>query len=249
MQTELTCGRETFWSGVWETRLTADGTLLEPQTGWEEVCWHTDDDVDYLELECKLSGDWCLQRQFIMAREDQFLFVADALVGPGSAEIEYTSCLPLAEQVRFIPEDETREGTLVGCRHPLGRVLPLAMPEWRPLHYDGDLNTSQTGLCHTQRAGGQRLYAPIFIDLDRRRGRRPLTWRRLTVAERLEIVDAETAVAFRVQVGGEQWVFYRSLTDTDSRTFLGQHIHDEFFAGRFDPDGEVDELISIHASQ
>ncbi len=249
MQTELTCGRETVWSGAWETRVTADGTLLQPRSAWEEVCWHTDDDVDYLELELELSDDWRMQRQFVMAREDQFLFVADALVGPAPAEIEYTSCLPLSQHVRFVPQDETREGTLIGHRRPVGRVLPLAMPEWRTLQFGGDLNASQTGLCQIRQAQAQRLYAPIFIDLDRRRSKRSLTWRRLTVAERLEIVDAETAVAYRVQIGGEQWVFFRSLTATESRTFLGQHLHDDFFAGRFDRDGEVDELISIRASE
>jgi hypothetical protein len=249
MRSELRCGPETIWSGVWETRITADGTLLEPLSGWEDACWHTDDDVDYLELELKLTGDWRLQRQFVMAREDQFLFVADALIGPTSAEIEYTSCPPMAPDVRFVPEDETREGTLVGRRRPVGRVLPLAMPEWRSLHSGGDLDTSPTGLCHKQKVQARRMYAPLFLDLDSKRVKRRLTWRRLTVAEQLQIVDAETAAAYRVQVGGEQWVFFRSLAATASRTFLGQHLHDEFFAGRFDRDGEVDELISIRADE
>jgi hypothetical protein len=249
MRTELNCERETIWSGAWETRIVADGTLLEPQSNWEEVCWHTDDDVDYLELQLEMSDDWRIQRQFVMAREDRFLFVADAIVGSATAEIEYTSCLPLSQPLRFAPEDETREGTLIGPRRALARVLPLATPEWRTLHSGGELNTSQTGLCHVHKMQARRMYAPLFIDLDRRRCKRPLTWRRLTVAERLEIVDAETAVAYRVQIGGEQWVFFRSLTPADSRTFLGQHIHDEFYAGRFERDGEVGELISINDVQ
>jgi hypothetical protein len=155
----------------------------------------------------------------------------------------------LTPEIQFVPEDETREGTLVGRRRPSGRVLPLALPEWRTLHSDGDLDASQTGLCHSIKVEARRLYAPVFIDLDRRRAKQPLTWRRLTVAERLEIVDPATAVAYRVQVGGEHWVFFRSLAATDSRTFLGQHLHDEFFAGRFDRDGEVEELISINVTK
>jgi hypothetical protein len=41
--------------------------------------------------------------------------------------------------------------------------------------------------------------------------KRPLTWRRITVAENLALVPREVAAAYRVQVGREQWLFYRSL--------------------------------------
>ena len=63
-------------------RLTVDGNQLTPQSDWESVCWVSDDDVDYLELEIELDHGWKLQRQFLLAREDLFLFVADAIVGP-----------------------------------------------------------------------------------------------------------------------------------------------------------------------
>jgi hypothetical protein len=247
MRSELNCGSQTVWSGQWDTHLTADGTQLEPESDWEEVCWHTDDDVDYLELELRFGGDWRLQRQCIMAREDRFLFLADALVGPAAAEIQYASCLPLAPGVGFQAEQQTHEGTLFGGG-PLARVLPLGLPEWRSLSSDGSLESTADKLCQRWDLQTQRLYAALFIDLDRRRLTRPLTWRRLTVAEKLHIVGPAVAVAYRVQAGDQQWLFYRSLDTPGSRTFLGQHLHDEFFAGRLDREGETEELITVNAN-
>jgi hypothetical protein len=96
---------------------------------------------------------------------------------------------------------------------------------------------------------GQAIYAPIFVDLCRKRFGRPLTWRQLTVAERLEILPPDRATGFRVQIGDEQWLFFRSLVPGEtSRTVLGENLHDEFLAARFDRDGDTDELIRIDSN-
>ena len=92
---------------------------------------------------------------------------------------------------------------------------------------------------------GTALYAPLFVDLDPARKRKALTWRRLTVAENLRIVPADMAVAYRVQIGKQQWVFYRSFTTEGNRTFLGLNFTSEFLAARFDASGETETLIDI----
>jgi hypothetical protein len=43
----------------------------------------------------------------------------------------------------------------------------------------------------------------------------------------------------------DQWLFYRSLTRPANRTLLGQNLSNEFFAARFDRDGEAEELIGV----
>ncbi len=96
-----------------------------------------------------------------------------------------------------------------------------------------------------QQGQGSRLYAPLFIDLDHRRFKSPVTWRQLTVAEQLQIQPPSAAVGYRVQVGREQWLFYRSLAAPANRTVLGQNLTAEFYAGCFDSDGEADELVGI----
>jgi hypothetical protein len=67
----------------------------------------------------------------------------------------------------------------------------------------------------------------------------------LTVGQRLQILPPSVAVGYRVQCGGQQWLFYRSLAPAASRTVLGQNIAHEFYAGRFDRDGEADQLVAV----
>jgi hypothetical protein len=72
-----------------------------------------------------------------------------------------------------------------------------------------------------------------------------LTWRQLAVAENLRRVSDNTAVGYRVQLGSEQWLIYRSFTRFGNRTVLGQNLSSEFFCGRFLPDGTTEMLIEI----
>ena len=60
------------------------------------------------------------------------------------------------------------------------------------------------------------------------------TWRQLTVAEHLLPQPREVAVGYRVQLGYDQWLIYRSLAPRGSRSVLGQNVADEFVAARFD---------------
>jgi len=245
MDTELTCGGAVVWSGRWETQIAVGQSQREPVKDWQDLCWHSDDDVDYLEVQLELDGGWRLQRQFVMAREDLFLYTADALLGPEAAEIDYTSCLPLASDIDYLPEPETCEGYLVGKR-PLARVLPLVLPEWRSPGGGGSLERTAAGLVSQRTITDRRLYWPLFIDLNRQRLKFPVTWRHLTVAEQRQIVPASQAACYRVQAGVDQWLLYRSLVPPAARSFLGQHVCHEFLASRFDCEGEADELIAIN---
>jgi len=243
---ELNCGSSTICSGRWNTRISVDGRLLELQSDWEQNCWHSDDDVDYLELEAELNDGWRLERQILLAREDHFLFVADVLLGSSEADIEYRNVFPLADGIRFDAAAETHEGYVVANRR-LGLMMPLALSEWRVAKADGTLEATAEGLELRQTVRASRLYAPLFVDLDRKRMNKPFTWRHLTVAENLQIQPRSAAGGYRVQVGEGQWLFYRSLTPPANRTLLGQNLFHEFYAGRFDMDGEADELIALDA--
>jgi hypothetical protein len=242
---ELNCGSSTIWSGPWNTRISVDGRLLDLQSDWEQNCWYSDDDVDFLELGAELDDGWRLERQILLAREDRFLFVADVVLGKAEADIEYRNAFPLTDGIRFEAAEETHEGYLVANRR-LGLVMPLALPEWRVAKADGSLEATADGLELRHTARAPRLYAPLFIDLDRKRFKKPFTWRQLTIGEQLQIQPPSAAVGYRVQVGGDQWLFYRSLTPPANRTLLGQNLFHEFYAGRFDTDGEADELIALN---
>ncbi|MCA9189867.1 MAG: hypothetical protein R3E01_14740 [Pirellulaceae bacterium] len=244
LQAELSTLSTTLIQGDWTPRLTVDGNQLTPQSDWESVCWVSDDDVDYLELEIELDHGWKLQRQFLLAREDLFLFVADAIVGPHEAVVEYEQTVPFTSATTFQPAEESRE-VLITNKKRLAIVLPLALPEWKVDPRFGEIETGAGGYVLRHRAQQSRLYAPLFMDLHPQRLRKTLTWRQLTVGENLNIVPRQSAVGYRVQVGGEQWLVYRSLTAPKNRTLLGQNLATEFLVGRFLEDGTVEKLIEI----
>jgi hypothetical protein len=249
---ELIASGQVAVSGAWRFEISQQGQSLEPVSDWESNCWYSDVDVDYLEVEIKLSGGVKLQRQIVLAREDRFLLLADSVMSPQRGDLSYRSVLPLAPRVEFRAAAENREGFLMQGRgkstaapRPLAQVLPLGMPEWRSEPCCGELKATAGGLELRQASVGQRLFAPLFIDLDRRRFRRRMTWRQLTVAEKLAPVPAETAVGFRVAIGKEQWLIYRALADRSNRTLLGHNLATESLIARFGDDGEVTSIVEI----
>jgi hypothetical protein len=268
---ELTVAGRVLWCSRWDWQATIDGQSLAAAGPWREVCWHTDSDVDYLEIEQPLTGGWNLQRQMMLGRKDRCLLLADALLGPrhregvgiirqaagtgreGEApaephvpEIRYAATLTLADKIRLTPAAETREGWLTSGRQRCATVVPLALPEWRAERCHADLAAGSDGtLVLMQAAQGDALYAPLWIDLDARRTREPLTWRRLTVAENLNVVPRDVAVGYRVQIGRGQWLTYRTLAPRGNRTVLGQNYSADFVCARLLASGSTDGIIEI----
>ena len=202
------------------------------------------DVADYWEFEMCLGEPWCVQRQIMFARDEQFLLIADKVLGAEFAAIEYTSHLPLSSAVAFEPAAETHEGWLAG-RRKFAVVLPLALPEWRSDHEPGELKSVPGGLQLRQVARGRALYAPLFIDLNPRHFRKPYTWRRVTIAEQMQNLPRDVATGFRVQFGREHWLVYRALTAKGNRTVLGKNLCSDFFAGKLNADGKFEQMVEI----
>jgi hypothetical protein len=279
--TELTAAGRVLWTSRWDWQATIDGQPLQPTGPWREVCWHTDADVDYLEIEQPQAGGWNLQRQAVLGRKDRFLLLADALLGPraweGEAaemrkraepqprplvgaleparplvaamcapEIRYASTFALGDKVQFTPAAETREGWLAAGRKRCATIVPLALPEWRAELGHSDFATgADNTLVLMQAAQGHALYAPLWIDLDPRRTRQPVTWRRLTVAENLQVMPRDVAVGYRVQIGHSHWLTYRTLAPRGNRTVLGQNYSADFVCARLIPNGLTEGIIEI----
>ncbi|MCA9175618.1 MAG: hypothetical protein KDB14_14135 [Planctomycetales bacterium] len=250
LRVELAAFGRLWLQGEWDFQLHVDGQPLGRVSSLEELCRHEDKDVDYLELEASFSSDvasgWRIQRQLLLDRRHQFLYLADAVLGDEDAEIENFMRLPLAGAVKCVSADETREMALKSGK-ATADVLPLSLPEWRRSPCAGELTGESEHFQLTQKCHGSRLYTPLMIHLHPDRDRR-LTWRQLTVAENLMIQPPSVAAGFRAQFGGFQWLFYRSLAKVAPRTLLGQHLNNEFFAARFLPDGEVEELICVEGA-
>lgn len=249
LHAELEVGGEVLFSGDWLPQIRRGGELLVAAGAWHCSCWVSDADGEYFEAELPLSGGARLQRQIMLARKDEILFAADAVLaedetGGPPGELDYCWLMPLAAGVRFEPAIETREGQLVG-RKPRAVVMPLALPEWRSDRRFGSLEAAPRGLELRQTARGGRLFAPLFFDLAPRRLEQDRTWRQLTVGRDLLPVPREDAVAYRVQIGKQQWTAYRSLAPVAGRSYLGQHTFYEFVLGRFNRKGKLKALIEI----
>lgn len=239
---ELSVGREVVSSGSCVPRIVVNEQPVTIQSDWDVLCWESDNDMDYIELECQLSHGWRLQRQYLLAREDLFAYVADAVLGPEVANIQYQHTLPLEDGITLEQTDETSEAVIMS-RKRLGKIIPLSLSEWVSAQRDSRLRLDPARLELQQT--GRALYAPLFIDLNSTRRTKALTWRQLTVAEQLQIVPPDVAVAYRVQIGKKQWIVYRSLDKPGNRTFLGVNLISDFLLARFNSNGEAETLIDV----
>jgi len=241
---ELAIGRTKLFSGEWRFECGSGDKQIQAVGEWQETCWVSDDEVDYLEIEMELSEGLRLQRQVCLAREDRFLFVADAVLGSESSPLHHTLHLPLAGGATVEGAGDSRE-IVLSARKKEAVAFPLALPEWRLDSRGGELATQPDAIELKQATSGGNLYVPLWIDLDASRHRRPFTWRQLTVAEQRDNVSKDEAVGYRVQFGKEQWLVYRSLAKVQNRTILGHNLATEFLIARFGRDGSVKSLIEL----
>jgi len=242
---ELLSRREILFSGDWQPIVSKNGEELSPQGDWEQVCWISDADVDYLELEISLARNVRVQRQICLLRDDSGLFWADAILSEESAQLDYRSRLPLGEDCHFVQQPETTEGFIEHSGIPRALVLPLSLPEWLCEKSSCSLQQVEGALEYMTTGQGCALYAGQFLDLKPKRFAKPYTWRQLTVAEKRLILPNDVAVGYRIQVGRKQWLIYRSLAEPANRTVLGHNLNHEFLAAHFLPDGTVEPLVMI----
>lgn len=248
MPIELSVAGEKLLSGLWSFETSCDGRPAQPTGEWVQLCWERGKRFDLLELGQELSEGLRLERQILFGRDDSVLYLADSVISrdPSPRNIRHSLRLPLAHDTRWQPETDTRDGLVVG-RKVRTAVLPLGLHEWRCDPRGGTLEEHSGQLVLTEETNGRALCCPMLIDLDKKRSKKPRTWRHLTVGENLEIVPRDVAVGFRAQSGTDQWLFYRSLGTPGNRTVLGQNIAGEFCAGRFLTTGKLREWIEIEA--
>jgi len=248
--------KRSWLAGFMETHILLNDQPLPLGENWEEICWQSDEDIIYIELQNTLPNEQgLLQRQISLARKDRLCLLADAvLLNPAaqnqqSQQLTHRLILPLAPGVDFQTSTETRDGWLEDGKSRLS-VLPLTLPEWRVQGARGkmEFNKSEHAIALEHSLPSHRLYAAIMIDLDSKRSQRPLGWRQLTVGENLQPVPIDQAFGTRVQLHRQQYLVYRSLTPPTSRSLLGQNIYSDFYWGRFLPNGIAQTMIMIESS-
>ncbi|TWT71818.1 hypothetical protein [Crateriforma conspicua] len=268
---EMCCGRKQLLAGQWQTMIRVGGIEQTSEGDWESTCEYSDDDVHYLEFEQPWSGGLMLQRHVMLLRDDRCAMLADSVLPSPEADpdddrlIQYVSRLPLAQSVQARDELETREVYLhAKPANPSGAktrkkktssladalAIPLSAGEWRVGPSAAQLDATDDGVLVLTAEARSALFAPLWLDLMPKRFKRKRTWRTLTIADELKLVPSDQAGGFRVQMGSEQWIVYRSLRGQRVRSVMGKHLIADFFAARFHMDeGDFEELVTVEGSQ
>ena len=244
-----------LFEGDWDIDLTRDGKKVDIDVAWEEVCWFTDDDVDYLELESDLEKTCKIQRQIMLMRDEGMVFMADTVLSSSEARWDLRSHWTLSPDVAFVPQAKTNEGFLVSKgdgsesdSSPRALLLPIGMPEWRRGTRDTSLESDGSRLSLRTAARRKRIYSPMVVSLRNMGRNQPYTWRQLSIAQDLVHCPVDDAQGQRVQIGKDQWIFYRSLGPCKRRSMIGLHLNTEFYAARFlSDDGSYEALVEVSA--
>lgn len=240
----LTAFDRTVLEGPWGLKAVIDGVPLPAETKWTCVCWFTDDDADYAELQAAC-GHATVLRQLLLSRADHWLYLADTISLPTAAELELQTRLPLSSGVKVEGDRWTRAARL--CHQDLRvRVYPLGLEQKRTIRAHGSLE-AETGELHLQQwTHGTALCAPLVLDWAPNRRSEAATWRQLTVGEEGRIVPRDAAVGYRLRVGGHQWMYFRSLHRTGvARTVLGHHTHCEAVIAEFTAEGDINPIVMV----
>ena len=259
---EVALRNEPLLFGLWTFDVHLGKKALSPTGKWSKICEHTEKGCNYIEIELHLSGDYRLQRSLLVNPKDKLLLLTDTVL----ADEEHKTHESLSYRAEFYVSPKLRaktsaEATEIEFRSvgrnaaPVFRVLPLALPEWttaKPIDtkptgglVNGTLSEMEGKLILQQDSAGKSLFVPIFFDLDTDRLSQRYTWRQLSVGENLRRVREDEAVGYRIQLGQEQFLLYRSLTEQANRTVLGHNLMDDFCFARFDPETGVDPLIAV----
>ncbi|MDC0574310.1 hypothetical protein OAO39_00105 [Pirellulaceae bacterium] len=240
------CGNRIL-EGRIEFTLEVAGVRLEPTGSWVETCWQSDSDADFLEMELEVNDCWRIQRQFCVSRRSGAVLIADVVLGTANSDVRHTLKMGTASGATFTAGNDGRE-LFVDTGNLHGLVLPIGLSEW-PSDRSGSVRGDLTGANELEliTRGDQlsALYCPLFFALTPKAAEKQYTWRQLVVAAKLTQEAQDQASASRIQVGGRQWLLYRSLTEQANRTFMGQNYASEFVFGEFLLDGKLKPYVEI----
>lgn len=243
-QLDATISGHPLFHGDWEIHLRIGDTPVELAEEWQCICWQSDPDADYIELQMVGPGKLRVERIIMLSRTRKFLLMADCICGVPHEKIEYQSQLPLGNHIQTRMDTVTREAqlSLKGLR---ARVFPLALPQDRVHSTPHDFRVDDGKLTLTQTTIGEGLFAPIVLEWNPNRSRAEAVWRTLTVTEEGKIVGNDIAVGHRLKVDNLHLLIYRSLKMGESRAVLGHHTFNETVIARVDRKGDVDPILMV----
>ncbi|MDR3233660.1 MAG: hypothetical protein LBT46_08375 [Planctomycetaceae bacterium] len=244
---DISVQSEPFLFGLWTFDVQAGKKTLKPAGDWTEICSHRAKQCDYREYDLLLDDDYRLQRFVLLDRKDKVMLLGDTVLYTGTAGskppgISYQTVLHYSKKTKY-------------------RLLPLALPCGAAANsadsakfcaaqfcIGGTLTNENSQIVLREQTAGVSLFAPLFFDLDAQRFGRQHFWRHLTVGEDRQRVPDDKAAGYRVQLGKEQFLIYRSLTPPANRTVLGHNLIDDFCFARFSPETGTEPLIAVQGN-
>ena len=253
-QLAVVVGGTLLFQGDWP--VATDRPVTKP---WTCVCWFSDHDGDYLELQNNHTPTVSVLRQLHLSRTGCWLLACDLLRVTGTPAESIgmlQSRWPWASPVDWQQDGGSRE---IAIRPAEGdgarvRLLALAMPYDRMFSTpDRLVNTAAEFTISTQQPPSapvsQPLWTPLILDWHPLRTEEPADWMPLTVVEDGRIATAEEARAVYWRIGTEQWMCYHSLRVPESpRSVLGLHTSHETVLTRLDRAGKHVPIVQVDAT-
>ena len=270
-QLDVTALGRSFIHGDWTLKLKLGDAVVELAEEWSCVCWQSDPDADFIELQMAGPGKLSVERLVMLSRKDRFLFVADSIsgipslnsrsraraasselggagnksVGGTRQRIEYESRLSLCEGMVGSCAGPTREGKISGPRLK-ARVFPLGLPQDRVISTPHEFSMEGKDLVLKHVATGEGLFAPLLFVWHPERTRVEATWRNLTVTEDGRVVGPDVGVGYRLKLGDFQLMISRNLKKSGyARACLGHHTFNEFVVGKLDTNGDLEAILTV----
>jgi hypothetical protein len=131
VQCRLQAGAANLLSGTWDSEVRISGHLVPAVREWENVCWETNDEAAYAELQLELADGLRIQRQIFLARRDRFALLADVLTAPTDLDGQYEMRLSVPDQIRLQGDEQGNEAVIFQNARAVARAMPLSLPEWR----------------------------------------------------------------------------------------------------------------------
>ena len=246
-----------LFQGDWPlTVLDATGHEQPLQKDWSPVCWFSDHDGDYLELQNTIDTGVTVLRQIHLSRTGHWLLTSDVLrVAEGAAKV--TTGWSLQTKWTFAPglnsgweqDGGAREAALL-AKHRV-RVLPLGLPFDRMFASRGKLSHTTQGLTLSSHgtSNDRTICLPLLLDWSPLRIDEPAEWVSLTVVEDGRISSADEARAYFWRIGVEQWMYYHSLVPPEApRSMLGHHSAHETVVSRLNKKGQHAPIVQVDAT-
>lgn len=255
--TEFQLAGMPVFSGLWNISLQINGKQPRPASPWQAVCCESNECYSYSEWEMHLAGDYRIERRCILVPDEKILLLGDTVRKKNSSQelktqkIEYISniqmnpkltCTPSQDGGVFIHPNANNDSP----SKPIAHIIPfffenIAATQKTSQHYEDAVQTvfSKTGTA---------LFAPLLIDYDPVRMKKPVIVRRLTVAKQGTSVPNDDALGFRVQLGKDQFIVYQTLNEKAVRTVLGLHLISDFVLGKFYKETGPQTIVGIESS-